>query len=150
MVGVYNFTNVGAEMSAATKKDIAEAYKILRSNYKEVVSQYANQSLFSPSTDSLVRERVLQDFTGADSVLAVNILEKNDAYPLDEKLKTLGKPLYLVNSSWHPTDTTGLRKLNIPYKIFYVGPTGHYPMIENPAEFNKQLEAVIKGIHGTV
>ncbi|HVG14430.1 MAG TPA: alpha/beta hydrolase [Chitinophagaceae bacterium] len=146
VVGVDNFTNVGAEISPQLKKEIAEAYKAIRKNYKAVVLQYANESLFSPSTDSTVRKRVTNDFMNADSILAVNVLEQNDKYPVDENLKALKKPLYLINSSYHPTDTSGFRKYNIPFRLLYVGPTGHYPMIENPDEFNKKLEEVLRAL----
>ncbi len=146
VVGVDNFTNFGATVSDEVKKDIEDAYKSLKTNYKEIVAQYANQSLFSPSTDSTVRKRVINDFINADSILAPKILEANDKYPTDEKLKTFGKTIYLINSSHHSTDTSGFKKYNVPFKLLYVGPTGHYPMIENPNVFNKQLEQVIKEI----
>jgi hypothetical protein len=93
-----------------------------------------------------VRKRVINDFINADSLIAVEILETNDKYPTDEKLKSLGKTLYLINSSLHPTDTSEFKKYNVPFELFYVGPTGHYPMIENPNEFNKKLEQIIKEI----
>lgn len=146
VVGVDNFTNFGAEVTPELKKDIAEAYMALRTNYKKVVLQYANESLFSPSTDSIVRRRVIGDFMNVDSVISVDILETNDKYPTDEKLKSLRKPIYLINSSYHPTDTLGFKKYKVPYYLFFVGPTGHYPMIENPNEFNKLLAQVVRKI----
>jgi len=143
IVGVDNFTNFGAVLSPEIKKDISDAYKALKTNYKEIAMQYVNQSLFAPSTDSIVRKRVTKDFLNVDSIIAVEILETNDKYPIDEKLKSLGKTLYLINSSYHPTDTSEFKRYSVPFKLFYVGPTGHYPMIENPNEFNKKLEQVI-------
>ena len=146
IVGIDNFTNFGADLSPEVKKDISDAYKALRTNYKQIVLQYANQSLFAPSTDSIVRKRVIKDFINVDSSIAVEILETNDKYPTDEKLKSLKKTLYLINSSYHPTDTSGFNKYNVPFEVLYVGPTGHYPMIENSNEFNKKLDHVIKEI----
>lgn len=143
VVGVDNFTNFGAVVSPELKKDIAEAYKALRSNYKNAVLQYATQSLFSPATDSAVKAKVINDFLNADSVMTTNILEQNDHYPTDEKLKALGKTIYLINSNHHATDTSGFKKYGVPYVLLSVGPTGHYPMLEAPNEFNKQLEQVI-------
>jgi pimeloyl-ACP methyl ester carboxylesterase len=146
VVGVDNFTNFGAVLSSEVKKDISDAYKALKTNYREIAMQYVNQSLFAPSTDSFVRKRVTNDFLNVDSIIAVEILETNDKYPIDEKLKSLGKTLYLINSSYHPTDTSEFKRYSVPFKLFYVGPTGHYPMIENSNEFNKKLEQVIKEI----
>ncbi|GEO09258.1 alpha/beta fold hydrolase [Segetibacter aerophilus] len=146
VVGVDNFTNFGTVVTPQLKKDISEAYKKLRADYKKVTLAYANQSLFSPSTDSAVRKRVLSDFMNVDSVTAVDILETNDKYPIDEKLKSLKKPIYLINSNFHPTDTLGFKKYNVPYYLFNVGPTGHYPMIESAGEFNKLLTQVVHKI----
>jgi pimeloyl-ACP methyl ester carboxylesterase len=146
VVGIDNFTIFGTLLSPEVKKDISYAYKALRTNYKTIALQYANQSLFAPSTDSMVRKRVINDFINVDSTIAVDILETNDKYPADEKVKSLKKTLYLINSSYHPTDTTGFEKLKVPFKLLYLGPTGHYPMIENPIKFNKALEQVIKQI----
>jgi pimeloyl-ACP methyl ester carboxylesterase len=146
VVGVDNFTNFRAVVSPQLRKYISEAYKALRANYKKVTLQYANESLFSPSTDSAVRKRVIRDFMNVDSVTAVNILETNDKYSTDEKLKSLRRPIYLINSNYHPTDTLGFKKYKVPYYLFYVGPTGHYPMIESPAEFNKLLAQVVRKI----
>ena len=143
IVGVDNFSDFGKEVSSEEKDDMQEAYKALRINYKETVLQYANQSLFSPSTNNTIRKRVIRDFVNADPTIAVEILEQNEKYPIDVNLKSLGKTIFLLNSNHYPTDTSGFKKDNIPYEILYVGPTGHYPMIENPDTFNNSLERVI-------
>lgn len=143
VVGVDNFTNFGAVQSPQEKEDAANAYKALRTNYKQVALQYANQSLFSPSTDSTVRKRVINDFLNADPVIAVNCLEQNDKYPTDEKLKSLKKVLYLINSNYGRTDTLAFKKNKVGYYLLNIGPTGHYPMIEKPTDFNLLLQKAI-------
>lgn len=148
VVGVDNFTNFGAVQSLQEKEDVANAYKALRTNYKQIALQYANQSLFSPSTDSLVRKRVINDFMNADSVIAVNCLEQNDKYQTDEKLKSLKKVIYLINSDFRPTDTLGFKKNRVNYYLLNIGPTGHYPMIEKPKDFNLLLQKAIDKIAG--
>lgn len=143
VVGVDNFTNIGAVQSPQEREDVANAYKALRTNYKQVTLQYANQALFSPSTDSSVRKRVINDFVNADSVIAVDCLEQNDQYPLSERIKSLKKVLYLINSDRAGTDTLAFKKSKVPYYLFNIGPTGHYPMIEKPHEFNLLLQEAI-------
>lgn len=149
IVGIDNFSDFGKEVSSEEKDDMQEAYKALRINYKETVLQYANQSLFSPSTNNTIRKRVIRDFVNADPTIAVEILEQNEKYPIDVNLKSLGKTIFLLNSNYYSTDTSGFKKDNIPYEILYVGPTGHYPMIENPDTFNISLERVILKIAET-
>jgi pimeloyl-ACP methyl ester carboxylesterase len=146
VVGIDNFTDVGYMPSAKDLQSYAAVYESMRKNYTGEVTAYSNKYLFAPSTDSVVRQRVINDFVHADSTTSLAILEENDRYPLTKKLKELNKRVYLINSNWHPTDTVGFIKNNIAYKLMYIGSTGHYPMIEKPSEFNVLLQQVIDSI----
>lgn len=146
IVGVDNFTNIGYVPSPKDKLEADRIYTALRTNYKQATTDFANQYLFSPSTESRVRKRVINDFTDVDSVVAVTVLENNDQYRMDQKLKSLNKTVYLINSNYRPTDTLSFKKIHLDYDLLSIGPTGHYPMIEKPKEFNMLLEQVIKKI----
>lgn len=146
LVGVDNFKNFGAIETPAEKIETANFYKAIKEHYRETVNSYASQALFSPSTNVTVRQRVLTDITRADSVIAIDCLKKNDAYPVYEKLISYKKPLYLINSSATPTDTSAFKKKNVPCYLFDIGPTGHYPMIERPDAFDVLLEQAIAKI----
>ena len=143
VVGVDNFKNFGVVETPQSKEETANIYKAARANYKETVSEYVNQALFSPSTDSLTRKKVLNDIVNADSIIAVNTLEQADKYPTDEKLKLLKKTLFLINSNFTPTDTSAFQKNKIDYILLNIGSTGHYPMLEKPMDFNLLLEQAI-------
>ena len=57
-------------------------------------------------------------------------------------------PLYIINSSYWPTDTAALRAgSNLGLHIKYMDNVGHYPMIEDPKQFNKLLEETLKEIN---
>ncbi|MBC7904484.1 MAG: alpha/beta hydrolase [Gemmatimonadaceae bacterium] len=146
VVGIDNFQFVGYNWTAKDSADFKTIYKELETNYRVSVKEMAEKNLFSPSTDSAIKNRVIKDFVTADSALAVKALRACDTYPLDQRLTSLNKTLYLVNSNFRQTDTTGLIKLKIPFSLHEVGPTGHYPMIENAALFNAQLQEVLKEI----
>ncbi|WP_118975398.1 alpha/beta fold hydrolase [Taibaiella koreensis] len=146
VIGVDNFKNISYVETAANKAEAATFYNTIRAHYREVVSEYSNQALFVPSTDSLVRRRVIRDICNSDSLIAVDVLEHSDNYPLDEKLKALKKTIYLINSDATPTDTAAFRKDTISYYLLNIGATGHYPMIEKPKEFNTLLQESINRI----
>ncbi len=143
LVGVDNFTNFGAIPSPQDSQDIAAAYAALRTNYKQTAAQYASQYLFSPTTDTVVRKRVMDDFMNADSIISVDCLEQNDKYPIDRKLGEFTKVLYLINSNLRGTDTAAFKKSSIDVRLLNIGPTGHYPMIEKPDDFNGLLSWAI-------
>lgn len=145
LVGVDNFKNAGWD---PTQPDTAAAnfYKGARRNYKAVVLPYASQYLFSSATDSLVKARVMKDIANADTVIAIDCLERGDSYPGNDKLASLKKTIYLINSDYTPTDTAALRKKGIAYVLLPIHGTGHYPMNEDPSGFNKLLRAAIERI----
>lgn len=145
LVGVDNFKTVGQLPTKESKAAIDNAIIQLKQNFKKVAFNYVNQYLFSPSTDSLVRKRVLSDVANADSSIAIASMIPGD---FDEaaKLRVANKKLYLINSDVTPTDTTGFISNKISYKINYVHGSGHYPMIEQPAAFNTALEEILADI----
>jgi pimeloyl-ACP methyl ester carboxylesterase len=146
LVGVDNFKNYGFVETPGSKAEYANVYKMMKDDYTKTITRYTNEMLLAPSTDSATRQRVLKDLTGADSVIAVKVMETGDQYPIDQKLKTYNKTLYLINSDLFPTDINGFRKDSIRYKLFNMGPTGHYPMVEKPQEFNKYLRMIIEDV----
>lgn len=142
LVGVDNLKNIGLILTPQMEKEWAEAYADIRRHFKANVLE-ERKHLFSPSTDSAIQQRVLKDILSSDSVIAANCLEDLDKYPFLEKLKLLHKPLYLINSDYHPTDTLAFEKNQIEYHLLNMGPTGHYPMLESPDRFNQLLKLAI-------
>jgi pimeloyl-ACP methyl ester carboxylesterase len=147
IVGVDNFKNIGYVLTPEGKKEADKFYETFRTHYTELVMRYMDKELFTPSTDSLIHHQVINDILHSDSTIAVDILAHADSFPLGVKLASLKKRLYLINSSYIPTDTAALRKGGIDYALYDMGvPTGHYPMVENPARFNHLLQEIIHSI----
>lgn len=145
VVGIDNLKDIDFELTPEIESEWAAYYDTMRAHFRETVSEGIHH-LFSPSTDTLVRNRVTADILGSDSSLAVDCLENLDKYPFATKLKSLDKPLYLINSSATPTDTLAFQKNQIACRLLNMGPTGHYPMIEAPEKFNALLQQAIDGI----
>ena len=147
LIGVDNFKNTGIvnRDSVKSKKEFIAAIKQMKVNFKSVAYPYIKLQLFYKTTPDNVRRRVLYDVDHADTLIAVASMEHGD---LDEvrALKKAGKPLFMVNSDVHPTDTTGLHAQHISAHVYYVHATGHYPMIEKPKEFNEALAKALTHI----
>jgi pimeloyl-ACP methyl ester carboxylesterase len=146
IIGIDNFKNYGFVQTPQEKEQMKEAFIAMRSDFKNTVRPYIKRVLLAPSTDSLLKEKILNDMLSGDSVIAVDCIEQMDTYPLDEKLRTLGKPLFLINSDFISTDTLSLIKDKIKYHLYNIGSTGHYPMIEKPDDFNLLLQLAIEKI----
>jgi hypothetical protein len=145
LVGVDNFKNAGWDPTAPDTA-AANFYKAARQHYKAVVLPYCSQYLFSSSTDTLIKERVMNDIATADTVISLDCLERGDSYPGSDKLASLKKTIYLINSDYTPTDTVALTKKGIGYVLLSIHGTGHYPMNEQPAGFNALLTHAINKI----
>ena len=145
IIGIDNFKNVGEKETKESRAAFLQALKALREHFIQTSTDFFNQELFSPSTSSAVKERILNDVKKADSNIAVDCLEP-DHFNDVAALQDMKKPLYLINSDFGPTDTTGLTVSHIPYRIYYIHGTGHYPMIEKPDQFNVLLDSAIADI----
>jgi pimeloyl-ACP methyl ester carboxylesterase len=64
-----------------------------------------------------------------------------------QRLEQLNYTLYLINSDYFPTNETGLKNhCKTSFQVHTIAATGHFPMIEKPAEFNLILEKVLKSM----
>jgi pimeloyl-ACP methyl ester carboxylesterase len=146
LVGVDNFKNVGHAQTAADKKDFDAAIDMLKHNFKAIAFDYFNKALFSKTTDSAIRKRVLNDVDHADTTIAVAAMVEGNNFDELAKLQQAKTKLYLINSDIHLTNTIGLITHKLPYLLLTVHGTGHFPMIEDAKDFNTQLEKIIEDI----
>jgi pimeloyl-ACP methyl ester carboxylesterase len=146
VVGVDNFKNVGAPQSPQAKKEFAAAIAQMKKNFKGVAFMYFNQMLFSKTTPPEIKKRILNDVAHADTTIAVAAMEQGQDFDELAKLQQVKKKLYLINTDENPTYTKYMTANNIPFQVFYTKGTGHFPMIENPQEFNGLLDEVIEDI----
>jgi pimeloyl-ACP methyl ester carboxylesterase len=148
LIGIDNFKDVGVEFSDEMKAEIDGFVDLLKNNFSEVAPAYAEGTLFHPSTDSLIKARVIKDIKNSDSIIAISTLEALFKYALIEakQLSMLKQKIYLINSNATPTNTDGLDATGIAYDVIEINATGHYPMIEKPELFNSLLKQTIQKI----
>ncbi|MDB5151868.1 MAG: hypothetical protein JWR54_619 [Mucilaginibacter sp.] len=145
LIGVDNFKSVG--VGGVPSKQDSDGYKkavdSLRHDFKKIAFEYFNQDLFYKTTSSAIKKRILNDVAHADPNIASDCMEQDNFDEAQELLKTR-KKLCLINSDVKPTNSTGLKRKNIPFQIWYIHATGHFPMIEKPKEFNVLLSQAIR------
>jgi len=148
LVGVDNFKSVGLVYTDDMKTRIAAFIHQLRTDFDTAAAAYIRKDLFQSTTDSTVRHRVIQSVQEVDPAIATSTLTGVFEYaPREaERLSELKKPLYLINSSATPTDTSALRSTGVAFRVLDVGPTGHYPMVEDPRAFNSLLRQVLRDL----
>ena len=61
-------------------------------------------------------------------------------------LQLLDLKVHLINSDAIPTNVGQLEKYCSSYEVHSIGPTGHYPMIEEPDRFNDILDDILANL----
>ena len=149
IVGIDNLKKPGVKLSEEENKQIESFFAMMDSSFSGTVEVYTKGNLFPPSADTLIVNRVIKDFKNNDSVIAIRVLRSLLDVSQKERdmMQQLKHTLYLVNSDSDTTHIDSLKKYcKASAEVVYVHGTGHYPMIEKPAEFNAALENVIRMI----
>ncbi len=144
VVGVDNFKFVGTKLSPEQLKEMNSFIDTLKKDYKNVAPEYAAKYLFSPSTDTTIRNMVKKDYRNSNPEAAISSIENVFKYDEMAKLPNLDYKLYLINSDGIPTNTKGLKKYcKSSFEVLEIHGTGHFPMVEKPDEFNRLLQTVV-------
>ena len=149
IVGIDNLKRPGVKFSEEESKQVEGFFAMMDSSFSGTVEVYTKGNLFTPSADTSIVNRVIKDFKNNDSVIAIKVLRSLFDVSQKEKemMQQLKHTLYLVNSDPDTTHIDSLKKYcKASAEVVYVHGTGHYPMIEKPAEFNSALEKVIRMI----
>lgn len=147
LVGVDNFKGYGKALDTTGKKEVDKAIHQFKADFKYCARQFALQMGYGVM-DYASQQRVIIDYVHTDPRPGIAVFEQQEDF--DESvqaaaLKKLGLKLYLINSDATPTDISGLKALGIPYELLSIHRTGHFPMIEQPKQFNQLLnKALVK------
>lgn len=143
LIEVDHLKNVGAEMP---KENIDQLVASLKSDFKNTCEHYAKQALVTDGTNSEIVNKLLKDYRQMNPDVGVPLLQNNFKYPSRETelLSALKLKLYLIHVSYSATNETSLKKyLGNNYELYTLNGTCHYPMLENPSEFNELLKKIL-------
>jgi pimeloyl-ACP methyl ester carboxylesterase len=103
------------------------------------------RAMFPPSADPGLVERVARDMASAPPEVAIDALRHawgNDG-PIVAALARLEAPIVAINPDDEPTDVASLGRHGV--RTVDVRGTGHFPMLEDPAQFDAVLARVVAG-----
>ncbi len=99
--------------------------------------------MFPPTADPVLAEWIAEDMASAPPDIAIDALAHamgNDG-PILGALDRLDAPVVAINPDDEPTDVGSLRRHGV--ETVLVRGTGHFPMLEDPAQFNRVLAEVV-------
>ena len=146
LVEVDHMKNIGVELPEET---IDQMVKSLKTDFAHTCEQYAKQALVTEETNSELVTKLLKDYRKMNPDVGIPLLQNGFNYPKRETelLKGLKQKLYLLHVDYTSTNEENLKKyLGDNYELHTLSGTCHYPMLENPDEFNASLEKILSRI----
>jgi pimeloyl-ACP methyl ester carboxylesterase len=149
IVVVDNFKNAATKPSKATQKLMDDFLRGLKMNFTQTSDSYVKHYLVSDSTPVAITQKVSASFTDAYRPMAHQIYPQLFGLHESQKklLPELDFKLHLINVSNTETNEKPLEKYaKKGYALKQIEGTSHYPMLENPAEFNRILQETLDEI----
>jgi len=148
-IGVDIFKNAGTAMPEEIQLQIDDILDRLNTDFAATSESFARNVLLSKDTDRAITERVAADYRMMDKDIGFDLISATFNYFGRERMLMgrLNNKMYLINVENIPTNEDLLNKYaGSGYAVVPIKGTCHYPMIENPGEFNRLLKKVITDI----
>jgi len=115
-----------------------------RNDFKNAVENILPQYLFAEKTPPDVKQKIQNEFLENTSEKAIDLLMPLYKKDFRDTASQVKIPVRAINSDNSPTNIENNRDYLKNYNYTEIEGTGHYPMLENPAEFNRILDDVLK------
>ncbi|KAB2847226.1 MAG: alpha/beta hydrolase [Melioribacteraceae bacterium] len=113
-----------------------------KDNFVEAAKGFV-KSMFPPSADSVLAEKIADDMSQAPQNVALSAIENLFRYENPELLAQINVPVISINGDLFPTNYEENKKVLPTYELKIINNCGHFPMFEKTEEFNKILKETI-------
>ncbi|MEO1244234.1 MAG: alpha/beta hydrolase [Pseudomonadota bacterium] len=142
IVGVDTLQTPG--VPALTAEESRRLWAPFSDDYAAATAGFVRQSFFLPDSPTELVDRVASDMAGANPEVALAAGHELTMYSNPDGLRAASAtPLVLINAAYRPTDTDTLRALHPQSSLRLMQGVGHFPMLEDPAAFNRILAEVL-------
>ena len=152
IIGVDCYKDTGFLLTEKVQNNIDSFLVDFEEDYAGNVEKMVKTGLFgSEQQQTAAFKRVLEDYQEADPEVAIaifrNLFPAYDA--TKDKLAQLPFPLRIIISDYAPFTEEALREYaKSGYRVKTITNSGHFPMIEQPEQFNQALRAFLQTIAG--
>lgn len=147
IIGVDSFKDVSFEITPEFETGFKEYINKFKRNYSEMSDSFARDNL--RTRDRAVINRVVADYKSADPKIALAIYRNMVPKYVSDKtaLQKLPFTLHIIASDYAPYNEAALTEYaKSGYKITWISGAGHFPMVEEPQQFNLAIDRVLKDI----
>ncbi|TCN74397.1 pimeloyl-ACP methyl ester carboxylesterase [Vibrio crassostreae] len=146
IIGVDTSQNVAL---AVSQSDLDAMTKPFEADFQAGITTFVKDSL-PKDVDTDLLYWVTQDMASAPPAIAINQFRHylgqyvtGEAHRVYENVNV---PVILVNARLWPTDSEANKKHIKNYSIYYIEDSGHFPMLEQPQQFNTTLMKAVKSV----
>lgn len=147
IVAIETFRNVDFYITEDFVDGFQEELNKFKRNYEEMADEFARKNIRSRNRE--VINRIVSDYKRADPKIALAIYKNmvpNHEQEKDE-LRELPFTIHIIVSDYAPFDEDALRKYaRAGYELNWVYDAGHFPMVEQPHQFQTALEKSLSKI----
>ncbi len=140
VIGVDTFHELNQQMNPSEVEARAEEF---RADFAGSVRRMTRE-LFHSDADPAVVSDAEQRMSRAACETASGMFDSLKGYDLAASARRLRIPLRCINGDLYPVNFEGNRSIHADFRAVVLPHTGHYPMLECPEEFNRQLAIVMK------
>jgi pimeloyl-ACP methyl ester carboxylesterase len=147
VVGIVPVDTLQDVDSKIPPEQLDAVYKAMEADFKGANATLMSQFFFSPTTPQAVKDRILADIDSRPPQTAIAILRAVFAYDPIPALKEIKAPIRAINADRVPTNLEVNHKYAPQFDAVIIKGTGHYPMLEAPAQFNALLADILSKFH---
>ena len=143
LIGADTFQDIGGTIN---EDQLQQFLRPLRENFKQTATAFVKQ-MFAADADTNLVNKVAEDMSSAPQQVALSAMEnlfRDHGEKLVEGVSNI--KLISINSDKYPTNIADNKKLVPLFEVKIIKGSGHFVMLEKPAEFDKDLQEAINEI----
>jgi pimeloyl-ACP methyl ester carboxylesterase len=115
----------------------------MRADFAGSTAAFVGENFFTGRTDPVLKRWIIEDMAAAPPEVAIPAVVALADYDDRPALAELDVPVIAINSSGSPTDEPATRRIEPRFRLVELHGVGHFPMLEDPATFNRVLERIV-------
>ena len=104
------------------------------------------KALFHPDADPAIVADAERRMARTSPEAVYQMFLSMAGYDTAASARRLTVPLRAINGDLYPTDVAEVRSVKADFDVVIMKHMGHYPMLERPAEFDRIVMEVVKGL----
>ena len=141
LVGADTFWNVER---MGTQEEIDEFLARLRANFAEVTREFVKSTMFTPTSDPVLVERVVADMSAAPPEVGLGAVEGMSKQDLALAFEEVQAPIRCISADKSPINVEAAQRHASSFEVVFMPEVGHFVMIEDTETFNRLLAKIVK------